>query len=286
MKNYITDYERYLKISRKSLSTVYQYVNDVKLFLGIAGKDCVSCNDSDVELFIEKLIDRKYKNSTIQRKIISLRGYYAFLIAKGILKKNPFFSAPRLKAEKMDLRVLTYGEVEKIFECLEEYPDTLQGREASMIFKIMYYLGLRVAEVASLNVSGIITSPEMSIRFTGKGGNERILPVINDKLASSLQGWLEFRKRFSGTDALFISRTVCRISVRSIQRWIKKIGENSEIQGTISPHTLRRSFATHLIERDVDVFTVASILGHSSISTTKRYVMINHQRIREALIRL
>ncbi|MBN1157133.1 tyrosine-type recombinase/integrase [Candidatus Woesearchaeota archaeon] len=283
MDKYIEEFKRQMKIGRKQPTTVYQYANDVKLFSSIAGKDCASCKSSDVDLFIEELIDRGYQNSSIVRKIASLKSFFVFLSAKGVVKVNPFASAPKLRVARKDLKVLTQAEVDKVLSCLGDYPNTLSGKQSDCIFNVMYFLGMRVFEVASLDVSSVTDSPEKIIRFTGKGGKERILPVVSDKLICSLDEWMDFRKRFSGDEALFLSRNLTRVSVRTIQRWIKKIGIDSGIGSDLTPHVLRRSFATHLLERGSDLLTVCDLLGHENISTTRLYAKVTQTKRKESL---
>jgi len=284
--NILKDYERYLKLSRKSSATIYQYLNDVKLFSKIAGRDFSACNKETLDLFLEVLIDRKYENSSIARKIASMKCFYSFLMSKGVVKENPFFYAPKLKIAKKDLRVLSSEEVSKVTNVLYGYPETLEGRETFCIFHVMYFLGLRVSEVAGLDVSSITSSPEKHLRFLGKGGKERLLPIVNEKLICSLDEWLEFRYRFPDVEALFISRNIQRISVKTIQRWIKKLGRNSGLGDALTPHVLRRTFATHLLEKGADIFSVSDLLGHESIATTRRYAKVTPKKRKETLILL
>ena len=282
----LKEYERHMKICRKSPSTIRQYVNDVRLFSGGFGADIFKLSCKEVDGFIEWLIDRKCQNATIARKIASLKSFYSFLTAKGIVKDNLFLNAPKLKVPLKEQRVLTEAEVKKIVESLEDYPSTLAGREIECIFHIMYFLGLRVFEVASLDVSSVALPPESSIKFLGKGGKHRILPLVSDKLICSLDEWMDFRKKFSDVEALFISRNISRISVRTVQRWINKLGVNSGLGNCLTPHVLRRTFATHLLERGADIFSVADLLGHESITTTRRYAKVTDKKRKDTLLLL
>ncbi len=282
----LKEYERHMKICRKSPATIRQYVNDVRLFCNAFGADIFKLSGKDVDGFMEWLIDRKCQNVTIARKIASLKSFFAFLIAKGIVKDNPFLNAPKLRIPRKDQRVLTGAEVERIFETLGDYPPNLEGRETECILNIMYFLGLRVFEVASLDVASISSPPESSLSFLGKGGKQRILPLVSDKLICSLDEWMEFRKKFPGIEALFISRNISRISVRTIQRWIKRLGINSGLGNCLTPHVLRRTFATRLLELGADIFSVADLLGHESITTTRRYAKVTDRKRKDTLLLL
>lgn len=279
----LKEYERHMKICRKSPSTIRQYVNDVKLFCNKFKADIFKCSGREVDGFIEWLIDRKCENATLARKIASLKSFYGFLVVKGIVEKNPFLDAPKFKVPVKDQRVLSEEEIKNIFEVLEDYPSTLAGRETECIMNVMYYLGMRVFEVASLDVSSIALPPESSIKFLGKGGKQRILPLVNDKLICSLDEWMDFRKKFSDVEALFISRNISRISVRTIQRWIKKLGVNSGLGNCLTPHVLRRTFATHLLNKNGDIFTVSNLLGHESLTITRRYAKVTDKKQKDTL---
>ncbi len=282
----LKEYERHMKICRKSPATIRQYGNDVKLFCNAFGADIFKSSGKDVDGFIEWLIDRKCQNVTIARKIASLRSFYVFLTAKGFVKNNPFLKAPKLRIPRKDQRVLTGEEVNRIFETLGDYPPTLKGRVTDCILHIMYFLGLRVFEVASLDVSSISAPPESYLNFIGKGGKQRSLPLVHDKLVCSLDEWMEFRKKFPGVEALFISRNLSRISVRTIQRWIKCLGVNSGLGDCLTPHVLRRTFATRLLEQGADLFSVADLMGHESLTTTRRYAVVTDKKRKGTLLLL
>jgi len=283
----LKQYERYLRINRKAEGTIYQYVNDVKLFLGITGIDPVKCKSEHIEEFMEELVIRKCQNSTVVRKIAALRHFYGFLLNREYVKENHFASVPKLRIPRKDMPILSGPEVTDIFNALESCPESLEGRRTVSMFHVMYYLGLRVAEVAGLNLSSIVGRPERQLRFTGKGGKERLLPLVNEKLVISLDEWLEFRERFKGIEALYITHTrnkLSRISVKTIQRWMNWLGKEAGISGSnLTPHVIRRTFGTRLLEAGADIFSVSDLLGHESIVTTRRYAQVTPAKRKETL---
>lgn len=279
----LKQYERYLRINRKAEGTIYQYVNDVKLFLGITGIDPVKCKSEHIEEFMEELVIRKCQNSTVVRKIAALRHFYDFLLNREYVKENHFASVPKLRIPRKDMPILTGPEVTDIFNALESCPESLEGRRTVSMFHVMYYLGLRVAEVAGLNLSSIVGRPERQLRFTGKGGKERLLPLVNEKLVISLDEWLEFRERFKGIEALYITRKFGRVSVKTIQRWMNRLGQEAGISGSLTPHVIRRTFATRLLEAGADIFSVSDVLGHESITTTRLYAKVTPAKRKETL---
>ena len=278
--NAIELYERHLMISRKSPTSIYQYLNDVKLFCRIVKIDPLKCSDEHIEKFIEELINRKYENSTIIRKIASLKSFYKFLFLKNYIKHFPLENIPKFKIRIKEQKVLTQEETGIIFETMDSYPLTLKGRELYCLFSVFYFLGLRVSETVNLDILNVRQNE--SVSFTGKGNKKRILPLVNEKLIISLDEWIGFRKRFPG-DALFISARLKRISVRTVQRWLSELGKLSGINGFLTPHVVRRSFATHLLENGADVFSVCDLLGHEHISTTQKYVIITERKRKETL---
>lgn len=279
----LKQYERHLRISRKSEATIYQYVNDVKLFLNITGIDPVKCKTEHMEKFIEELMLRQNQNVTLVRKLAALRHFYEFLVLKNCVKENPFLNAPKLRVPRKDMRVLTGKEVSEVLATTKLYSETLEGRGTVSLFHLMYYLGMRVAECQSLNISNISNKPERQISFIGKGGKQRLLPIVNEKLILSLDDYLSFRERFKSLEALYISRRMNRVSIKTIQRWIKKLGNEAGLENCLTPHVVRRTFATQLLEAGADIFSVADLLGHESIATTRRYAKVTQTKRKEVL---
>ncbi|MCK5493818.1 MAG: tyrosine-type recombinase/integrase [Candidatus Omnitrophica bacterium] len=278
--NAIELYERHLIISRKSPTSIYQYLNDVKLFCRIVKIDPLKCTDEHIEKFIEELINRKYENSTIVRKLASLKSFYKFLFLKNHVKHSPLETVPKFKIRIKEQKVLMREETEIIFETIDSYPLTLKGRAIHCLFRLFYFLGLRVSETVNLNISNVRQNE--SISFTGKGDKQRILPLVSEKLIISLDEWITFRKRFPG-NALFINARLKRISIRTVQRWIAELGNLAGIKEFLTPHVVRRSFATHLLENGADIFSVADLLGHENISTTQRYAKVTERKRKETL---
>ncbi|MCK5708060.1 MAG: tyrosine-type recombinase/integrase [Candidatus Aureabacteria bacterium] len=278
----LQEYKRYLKLGRKSQASIYQYMNDIKLYKKVTGKSFIEASVKDTECFLEGLIEKGNENTTLLRKIASLRSFYSFCRLKNLIKENPLSDIPKFRIREKELKVLSKNEIQVILETLEYYPETLAGKEINRIFRIMYFLAMRVSEIRNLNISDIHIQQDSYVTFIGKSNKKRSLPLVNASLLDSLISWLSFRKRFSG-EALFITRNQKRVSVRTIQRWIRELGKKAGLEDSLSPHMLRRTLATHLSDMGVDIAFIGDLLSHKNLNTTRRYAKISDKKRREVL---
>jgi len=215
------------------------------------------------------------ESSTLGRNVSTLRSLFRFLVRRGYLAENP---ASLLKAPKQPQGLRSFLSVDEAFHLLDtQSGDTvLQQRDRAM-WELLYSTGLRVSELVSLDAAGIDLESAW-IRVRGKGRKEREVPVGSKALAAltiylSRRG--ELASKGPGDPALFLNRFGKRLGVRSVRRLLKQAQLRSGMEPKVSPHGLRHSFATHLLDAGADLRAIQELLGHSSLSTTQRYTHVS-----------
>ena len=226
----------------------------------------------------------RYKRTTISRKLSAVRSFFYFLERKGLSAGNP---AADISTPKQGKYIPTYLPVDEMFRLLER-PDREKplGLRDQAILEVLYSCGIRVSELAGLNFSHI-DSGQRLVRVLGKGNKERIIP-IGRKALRAIENYIEATlslRRETQADAqdgpLFINFRGGRLTTRSIGRIIKKYGREAGLMTDISPHSLRHSFATHLLDGGADLRSVQELLGHVSLSTTQKYTHVSLDRLME-----
>ncbi len=287
--DYIRDQKGYSK------HTVRSYLVDLRQFLEfLISRESLQA-DENVELepnAISPLIIREYlgsmygnyNRSTIARKLSAVRSFFLFLEKKGICAGNPAVDIATPKQEK---HLPGYLSVDDVFRLLEKpgKKNPLDLRDLA-ILEMLYSCGIRASELEALNVSSIDFN-ERLVRIIGKGNKERIVPV-GRKAIKAITLYFEatqgLRKRSGGDSQdspLFVNFRGGRLSVRSIGRIIKKHAIASGLSSEISPHFMRHSFATHLLDGGADLRSVQELLGHENLSTTQKYTHVSLDRIME-----
>jgi len=240
--------------------------------------------DTDiVRNFLAQLRDKNYCKSTVARKLATLRSFYKFLVRRGHLTSNPV--AP-IRTPKQDKRLPKCMEVEQIDRLLAN-PDTstfLGARDRAML-ETLYSTGLRVSELVSLNVSDVDLNNSV-IRVRGKGKKQRVLPLGPGAVKAILH-CLDMRRNDPraaqfDTEALFVNKHGQRLSTRSVRRKLDKYLLEAGLDLSISPHTLRHSFAAHMLQRGADLRSVQELLGHQSLSTTQIYTHLTGETVKKA----
>ncbi|MCC5832815.1 MAG: tyrosine recombinase XerD [Chlamydiales bacterium] len=270
--NYLDDFIAYLR-SEKGLSsnTIEAYERDIRTFL--------MRHPISVEAIVRHLSDLKmrgYASSSISRALIALKVFLRFLFREGILEQNLSVLLETPKLWQLIPEVMTQDEVNRLLEA----PDskTPAGARDRAILEVLYGSGLRVSEVCSLSLYSI---DERSVRVTGKGGKERVVPIGCAALQAVDYYLTRFRDRFKG-DALFLTNRGNPIDRITVWKMIKKYAKKANIQKIISPHTLRHSFATHLLDNGADLRIIQEMLGHSHIASTDRYTHVSQSRLQSA----
>jgi integrase/recombinase XerC len=243
---------------------------------------------------VDRLVIRKYlsflhrknKKSSIARKISTLRSFFKYLVREQVISSNPAKSISTPKVEKTLPTTLTVDETFRLMESPQrvskkpssEGPRLKRLRDQG-ILELLYSSGLRVSELVGLNSNQL--DLELGIvRVMGKGRKERIVPV-GMKAIESLKAYLEDRGMSKGDEPIFINASGGRLTARSVGRLIKKYSRHSGIFRKVSPHSLRHTFATHLLDAGADIREIQEMLGHSSLSTTQRYTHVSMGKLME-----
>ena len=225
---------------------------------------------------------RKNKKSTTARKLSAIRSFFRYLVKHGALEHNPTDS---VLTPKQEHPIPTYLSVDDMFRLIDSIQtDSLLGLRNRAIFETLYSCGLRVSEVAGLNMSDVDRSAGM-VKVLGKGGRQRVVPVGDP----ALKAIGRYRRRLvkeknmpAGKDGpLFLNRSLGRLTARSIARILDRLVMQCSMQMPISPHVLRHSFATHLLDGGADLRAVQELLGHKSLSTTQKYTHVSIDRLME-----
>jgi len=233
--------------------------------------------------FMAFLSERNYTKSTAARKLATLRSFYKFLVKRNVIGSNPVST---LKTPKQDKKLPKFLEYEQVQRLLNTPPsDSWLGARDRAILEVLYSTGMRVSELVGLNLEDVDFLGEV-IHIRGKGKKERICPIGSSAL-QSIQHYIEFRNRRmmndSGFDSkvLFANKHGKRLSTRSVRRKMDKYLREAGLDPTISPHTLRHSFATHMLNNGADLRSVQELLGHQSLSTTQIYTHVTTSRMKE-----
>ncbi len=236
-----------------------------------------------VRSFLAFLGTQNYSKSTIARKLATLRSFYKFCMRRGYVQTNPLAT---IKTPKQDKRLPKFLDLDAINKLLAT-PDcnTLLGSRDRAMLEVMFSTGVRVSELVDLNFADV-EMVNRTIRVRGKGKKQRTAPIGPTAIAA-IQRYLELRRadarsaRFD-QEALFVNKHGQRLSTRSVRRKLDKYLSECGLDPTISPHTLRHSFATHMLNNGADLRSVQELLGHQSISTTQVYTHLTTPRLKAA----
>lgn len=277
----IKDFVYYLQAERElSPNTVNAYKRDILPFLNEVGKELNDITRDDLLNYISKLKSSNYSTSSIARKLSSLRMFFSFYIGEGLLLESPIdnIESPRLKRKLPT--ILSASEVENLIESINGN-STFSIRDRA-ILELMYGCGLRISELLNLYLEDLFLKEDF-IRVKGKGSKERIVP-LGSKAKSAVMNYItnariELDKNSS--TYLFLTRNGNKLSRVGLWKNFRKYVLQSGIKKNVTPHTLRHSFATHLLEGGASLRTVQILLGHSDISTTQVYTHIDRSYLRD-----
>ena len=280
-ENLYKDYETYLKIERAmSRHTVASYCSDVRKFLGQCETDLRSVDTGLVENYLSGL--KGVTKRSQARFLSSLRSFFGWLVLEGLLDDNPCDNVDPPKLGLYLPQVLSVSEVEALIGAVDL--SSWQGFRDKAILEVLYGCGLRVSEAVNLNISNLYFD-EGYIKVKGKGNKERLVP-IGEMAAYAVNEYLEHRPRpydAASDDLVFLNRFGRSLSRQSMFLMMKKMALLADVRKEISPHTLRHSFATHLVENGADLRMVQEMLGHENLVTTEIYTHIDtstwHQEV-------
>jgi len=229
------------------------------------------------------LLHKKNKKATIARKLSAIRSFFRELVKHGVILENP---VELILTPKQEQTIPAYLPVDDMFRLLDSIKaDNLAGLRNRAIFETLYSCGLRVSELSGMNLFDVDFTKSV-IRVLGKGDRERIVP-IGRKALEAIKAYRQRLREESGisddTNApLFLNRNQGRLTVRSIARILDKIAKECGLLAPVSPHALRHTFATHMLDAGADLRIVQELLGHKSLSTTQKYTHVSIDRLMEA----
>ena len=277
-----------------SPATTGGYASDLREFEDFVRSHLKLVEDAPVDIAkIDRKVVRAWLNQlyqgltpvSIERHLAAARSFFSYLMKQGIAAHNPAKLVRSPKKEKKLPKVLSPDEVFAILEAPSEKTD--EGLRDRAIFELFYAAGLRVSELTGLNIDDVDLDQRL-VRVFGKGSKERVVP-FNDTCAGRIAQWLAVRKGFEKSvlnedaiTALFLNSRGRRISKQSVEALLKKYLKQAGVMRPATPHTLRHSFATHLLDSRMNIRNIQELLGHSSLSTTQKYTHVGLKEIMEA----
>ncbi len=262
-----------------ALNTIMAYrsdlvsLSDFLLKQGI--EDYTKIQRIHINLYIKELYDKKYTPRSITREIASIKGFFKWLNINNLIQHNPALSIEQPKLPKRLPKVLSMKEISELLDVNMTIID-------KAILELLYASGLRVSELSDIKINNIDLNARY-IRCIGKGSKERIVP-IGKKACNAIRKYLKEReyiiKKYNlNTKFLFVKENGKKLTRQDVYVFIRGLGKN--INKEISPHTIRHSFATHLLENGADLRVVQELLGHSDVSTTQLYTHISKKRLKD-----
>ncbi len=292
MQQEINDFLEYLEIELNySENTIKSYQNELVKYMEYITNNhlnYLTINKEEVRSYLKYLDQLKYKNRTIATNISSIRSFYRYLVSKEKLEKNVFASIKNPKLEKKLPNYLSEIDMETIFDFpnIEGYKKTIYTTRDLLILELLYDTGCRVDELVHIKLEDI-NFQEKSIRVLGKGSKERMV-YYGEYSKDALNEYLKERDIILGNKTssyLFVSKESGSLTTRRIAQIIDDIMKRVAIKNNVTPHTLRHTFATHLLNHGADLRSVQTLLGHSSLSTTQIYTHVSNERLREVYLK-
>ena len=277
MNRYLDKFISYLEIEKNySPHTILNYRIDLEDFLQFIGPTPIDGVDYlFLRKFLAQLRTKHYRPRTLSRKLSSLRSFFRFLHREGFVQENPAVLLMSPKLDKTLPKFLSEGDVAKFIEAPSL--KTVSGKRDRAILETLYSTGIRVSELVGLDTNNVDLIGNIA-KVAGKGKKERLVP-IGDKALDAIRDYLQDRKHQSR--ALFLNKNGTRLSDRSVRNIVDKHIKAVSLTKSISPHVLRHSFATHLLNRGADLRSVQELLGHVNLSTTQIYTHVTTDRLKE-----
>ncbi|AFR70284.1 site-specific tyrosine recombinase XerD [Brachyspira pilosicoli] len=269
-----------------SQNTLESYRRDIVIYLDFLGrnkKTILKATRKDIEKFLSERKEQGSKSRTVARNKVSIVNLYKFLVMENYISKNPTDNLEVIRLKRVLPESLTTEEVDDLLSVHNEKTD--KGLRDKAIFELMYSSGLRVSEICSLKIEDIFFD-EKYLKICGKGKRERIVP-INDKALDILKRYIQTSRvvmvKGKKTSELFLNFRGDKISRVGIWKIVKEAMKKSGIEKNVYPHTLRHSFATHLIQHGADLRSVQRMLGHSDITTTEIYTHVDSTHLKKQI---
>ncbi len=263
---------------QRDLDNYYSYITLKKI-------NYITINKDQIREYLKYLDELKLSKNSISRTLSTLRHFYSYLITQNKIKINNFKLIKNPKKEKKLPNFLQPNEIQTIFESLSvETPLEIRNR---LIIELLYATGLRVSELTSINLNDIDIN-DKEIKITGKGNKDRIV-FFGEYALKYLKLYLEESRPILATkkspNILFLNKNGSSLSSRSVENIVNKVVEEAALKHKISPHVLRHTFATDMLNNGADLKSVQELLGHSSLSTTQIYTHITNERLRSVYLK-
>ncbi len=290
MQNTIARFLRYLHVERNaSLLTIKSYREDLTSLAGYLEElyghpaELVEITPMDLRGYVAALHEAGYAKTSVARRLASLRSFFRFAMREGLVEANP---AKPLRNPRPDRRLPHFLTTEEIGRLLgTPAADKPQGLRDRAILEVIYSAGLRVSESVGMNDEDVDFEAGL-VRIRGKGKKERLAP-LGSYATTALEQWIQVRELAEdepggGRAPVFVNRFGHRLTTRSVARLLEKHLRSAQLDLRTTPHTLRHSFATHLLDRGADIRSVQELLGHKSLVTTQIYTHLSTTGLREA----
>lgn len=285
MNTYVKEYTSFMTdIRHKSLNTVESYKRDVTQYIsyldGTGVTDISSTTKTTVLSYLLYLQKEGRASSTVSRTLASLRSYYLFMMQNGVVKSNPTSNLEAPHVEKKIPKILSGEEVELLLEQPKNCDN--KGIRDKAMLELLYATGIRVSELINLDVSDV-NVPMSFVRCKG-GKKERIIPMghqAKDALENYINNVRKYMVKDENKTALFVNCSGARLSRQGFWKLIKYYQHIAGIETDITPHTLRHSFAAHLLENGADLHSIQEMMGHADISSTQVYSRMMNSKIKD-----
>jgi integrase/recombinase XerD len=292
VKEAIDKFLNFLKVEKGfSQNTIEAYRNDLNQlvsFLEEAAKGgtitpWTAFDRQSVLSYLTNLKERRYAATTVARKVAAIKSFFGFLVAEGLLKDNPTRDVPSPRVGKSLPKPISITQARQLLEETEKRATPEAKRDKAML-QLLYASGMRVSELVSLNLNDIDTGGGY-VRCFGKGGKERLIPIHSQAVAALNDYISQGRSKLKaagGEEALFLNRRGERLTRQGLWQILKGYAKSAKLGIEITPHTLRHSFATHMLSGGADLRSVQELLGHANISTTQVYTHLTTEHVRRA----
>lgn len=285
MNTYVEEYTSFMTdIRHKSVNTVESYKRDVTQYItyldGTGVTDISSTTKTTVLSYLLYLQKEGRASSTVSRTLASLRSYYLFMMQNGVVKSNPTSNLEAPHVEKKIPKILSGEEVELLLQ--QPKNNDNKGIRDKAMLELLYATGIRVSELINLDVSDV-NVPMSFIRCKG-GKKERIIPMghqAKDALENYINNVRKYMVKDENETALFVNCSGARLSRQGFWKLIKYYQHIAGIETDITPHTLRHSFAAHLLENGADLHSIQEMMGHADISSTQVYSRMMNSKIKD-----
>lgn len=277
MPDNLKEYENYLKFEKNySMNTINSYLSDIKEYQEFKKGDILSSTKEDILAYLKTIKD--FESTTISHKISSLKSFFKYYQKREKIKANPLAN---IKSPKIAKKLPTYLTLEEVSKLLDVEIKSPYDARNKAILELLYSSGIRISELCNMQTSNY-NSYECIIRLIGKGSKERIIP-LGDYAISVLEDYINnYRPKINkkNINSIFINNRGDAVSRQFIFKVIKKECLKKGIRKNVSPHTLRHTFATHLLQNGADLRIIQELLGHENISTTQIYTHVSNQELK------